>query len=98
MAGNRLALFGEGTWVTGFSTIQNGTIRVMLTNFDSGGNHVETVPVTWNNLEPGTYIYRERFLLGRDVTLKETVTQSTFTKQLYMPAQSVAILELTRQQ
>ncbi len=99
MVGNRLALSGEGTWVTGFSTIRDGTIRVMLTNFDSGGNHVETVPVSWNNLNPGNYTYRERFLLGRDVTFKETVTNfdRRIARQVYMPAQSVAILELTRQ-
>ncbi len=97
MAGTRLGLSGEGTWITGFSTVREGTIRLMLVNFDAGGNHVETVPVTITNIEPGTYRYRERFLLGRDVTLTHVATVSAFTKQLYMPAQSVAILELTKQ-
>lgn len=97
IAGTRLGVTGEGTWVTGLSTTRDKTIRLMLVNFDSGGNHVETVPITWTNLEPGTYRYRERFLLGRDVTLTETVTSPALAKQLYMPAQSVAILELTKQ-
>ncbi len=97
MAGNRLGLTGEGTWVTGFASVRDTTMRLMLVNFDSGGNHVETVPITFANIEPGTYKYRERFLFGRDVTLTEVATASAFTRQLYMPAQSIAILELTKQ-
>lgn len=97
MAGNRLELSGEGTWVTGFSSVRDNTMRLMLVNFDMGGNHVETVPITFTNIQPGTYRYRERFLLGRDVTITEVATVSAFTRRLYMPAQSVAILELTKQ-
>lgn len=98
MAGTRVALEGEGSWVTGFASTRNNTLRIMLVNYDRAGTHSENVPVTVNNLEPGIYSYRERFLLGRDAKFTETVTGTTFTRELFMPAQSVAVLELTRTQ
>ncbi len=97
MAGNRLSLKGEGTWVTGFASANKGAIRVMLVNYDSSGAHVENTPVTFDNLDPGNYTYREHFLFGRDITLTQVVTGNSFQKQIYMPAQSVAILEITKQ-
>lgn len=97
MAGNRVLLTGEGTWVTGFATKNGNTYRVMLVNFDRGGYHTETVPVTFTNLDPGSYTYRERFLFGRNVVSKETISTASFTRHVSMPAQSLAILELTKQ-
>ncbi|MEK7499009.1 MAG: hypothetical protein AAB649_00190, partial [Patescibacteria group bacterium] len=90
------AVSGEGTWVTAFATTNNQVIRVLLVNFDRNGSHTENVPVTFANLDPGNYTYRERFLLGRDATFKETVAETTLSKQIFMPTQSVAILELTK--
>ncbi|OGG27513.1 hypothetical protein A3A64_01760 [Candidatus Gottesmanbacteria bacterium RIFCSPLOWO2_01_FULL_48_11] len=97
MAGTRLNVTGEGTWVTSFATTRDNVIRVLLVNFDKSGSHTENVPVSFTNLTPGSYNYRERFLLGRDATLKETVSGNSLTKQVFMSAQSVAILELTKQ-
>lgn len=96
MAGTRLALTGEGTWVTALATIKDGLIRVLLVNFDTGGSHVENVPVAFTNLDPGAYSYRERFLFGRDITLTEIVAETKLEKQVFMPAQSIAIIELRR--
>lgn len=97
MAGERLNLTGEGTWVTGFASRRGQTIRTLLINFDARGSHAENVPVTFTGLEAGAYIYREHFLLGRNVTFKENVASGSLSRQVYLPAQSVAILELTKQ-
>jgi len=97
MAGTRLALRGEGTWVTGFASTRNNAIRVMLVNYDAGGAHAENTPVTFNNLDPGNYTYREHFLFGHDLSLTQVVTGNSFTRQIYLPAQSVVILELSKQ-
>ncbi len=96
MAGTRVDLKGEGTWVTGFATRREGVLRIMLVNFDASGAHSENVPITIANLPPGTYSWRERFLLGRDTTFTETVTDQPLAKTLYMPAQSVAIVEISK--
>jgi hypothetical protein len=97
MAGDRLALTGEGTWVTALATTKNSIIRVLLINFDFNGSHTENVPVTFINLDDGSYTWREHFLFGRDVTFNETVTGGKLEKQILMPAQTVAILEIKKQ-
>lgn len=97
MAGKRLRLTGEGSWVTGFSTKKENTIRVLLVNFDRNGNHVETVPVTFANLDQGSYSFHEKHLFGTDTTLMETVSEASLQKRIYMPAQSVVLLELKKQ-
>jgi hypothetical protein len=96
MAGTRLALAGEGTWVTGFATTKDNVYRVFLVNYDGNGSHVESVPVTINNLDNGSYSYKESHLFGQNIASTETITDSSLTKKVYMPAQSVAILELTK--
>jgi hypothetical protein len=96
MAGNRVTLSGEGTWVTGFASRTDNTVRVMLVNFNPNGSHSETVPVTFTSLDPGTYSYHQKFFLGTDVTITETVTTDTLTKKIFMPTSSVVLLELTK--
>lgn len=96
MNGDRLLLTGEGTWVTGFASKKDNVIRLMLVNFNHEKSKSETVPISFNNLDPGTYTYREKFLLGRNVVFTEQVPESTLQKQLYMPMNSVAIIELTK--
>jgi hypothetical protein len=97
MAGNRLALSGEGSWVTGFASINNGVIRTMLVNFDRNGSHTENVPVTWQNLDPGTYTLRMNYLFGTDTKTTEVASTSAMTKQIFMSAQNAVILELSKQ-
>ena len=96
MTGTRMQLTGEGSWVTGFATIQNDVMRVLLVNFDSKGSHTEQVPVKFTKLAPGSYKLRERFLFGRDATKPYTVEDGTLTTDVFMPSQSIGILELTR--
>ncbi|MBI5449227.1 hypothetical protein HY948_02810 [Candidatus Gottesmanbacteria bacterium] len=97
MKGTMLELVGEGSWVTAFASLDNGIIRILIVNFDQNGTHTENVPITIKNLDPGTYTWTERFLLGRDTSLTETITESSLTKELFMPAQSIAIIEITKQ-
>lgn len=96
MAGTRLALTGEGSWVTGFASKKADKIRVLLVNFDASGSHAETVPVTFTNLDPGTYTYKEKFLIGKEQTSTEEITGTTLTKSIYMYAQGIAILEIEK--
>ena len=97
MAGTRLSLAGEGTWVTGYASVdEKKTIRILLVNFDPYGSHTETVPVTLTNLESGTYTIRQRYFLGQNTTSQETVTTTELKKEILMPAQSIVILEVTR--
>jgi len=96
MAGQRISLSGEGTWVTGFASTREGVIRVLLVNFDTRGTHTENVPITLGNLTPGTYKLRQRFFLGSDATFTETVTEQSLQKEILMPASSIVLLELSK--
>ena len=98
MEGNRLALTGEGSWVNGVASERGGIFRILLTNFDPQGNHAENVPLTVRGLPSGNYTVRERLLLGRDVSYTASVSNFTpdLTRQVYLPAQSVAIIEITK--
>lgn len=98
MAGTRLQLTGEGTWVTGYASTVDKTTRVLLVNFDRSGSHTETVPITIINLDPGVYSYRERFLLGRDTQGEKTIgNDGIYKESLLMGPQSIVLLELTKQ-
>jgi hypothetical protein len=98
MAGTRLYLTGEGSWVTGFATMgTDKVIRINLTNFALDGTHTENVLFKLTNLDNGTYKVRQRFLLGRDTTTSVTVTDGTLSSQIYMGAESVAIISLAKQ-
>lgn len=94
--GRRISLSGEGTWVTGFASQTNNVWRVCLVNFDTRGTHTENVPITFTNLDPGSYTYRQRFFRGTDVTLTNTVTTDSLEKKIFMPASSAVMLELTK--
>ncbi len=93
MAGNRLAMSGEGTWVTGFASIKDTVVRVLLTNFRGS---TENVPVTFTNLDAGSYSLRMRYLFGTDTKTPVTVTNTTYQTKIPLTPNSIVILELTK--
>jgi len=98
MVGTRLQVTGEGSWVTGFASKQEKSIRLLLVNFVKGGSHSEEVPVTFTDLEPGNYTYKERVLFGRNVSSPVTVgADGVLSKKIFLAMQNVAILELVRE-
>lgn len=97
MEGQRLLVQGEGSWVTGFASTRGGVIRIFLVNFDERASHTENVPVTFTNLDPGSYLWRERFLFGRDVKFTQTAIDGSIKRDVFMPTQSIAIIELAKQ-
>ena len=96
MKGQRLQVTGEGSWVTSFATIRSGVIRIFLVNFDANGSHSENVPITITGLPNGAYAYKERFLFGRSIQSDESVTNGVLSKEVFMQAQSMAILEISQ--
>lgn len=96
MAGTRLTLSGEGSWVSAFASVSNNIVRVLLVNFDPIGSHSENVPVSVSGLPDGTYSVRQRFLLGRDVTTSVDTQNTTLQTTVFMSAESVAIVEISK--
>jgi hypothetical protein len=92
MAGSRLPLSGEGTWVTGFASTRDGVIRVLITNFRGP---TATVPVTLTDVPPGAYMLRSRYLFGTDTKVNVTVTDPTYQTKIPLTSNNVVILELS---
>lgn len=93
--GNQLNLLGKGSWVKALATQKDRyTYQVMLANFDRFGRHGETVPITLKSLVPGKYTVIKRFSNGQSNQEAVTVTTTELTTSLYMPANSVALVEI----
>jgi len=99
MKGTRLALSGEGTWVSGFATKNNDVIRILLVNFDVyGGKREEYVPVKIIGLNPGTYVYKiKRYNGPTEQTSMFTATNEPINKTVRMATNGVAIIEISKQ-
>lgn len=93
MAGNRLPLSGEGTWVTGFASTKNGVVRVMLVNFRG---YTENVPVTFTDITPGSYSLRQDYLFGGDTKVTVTAPTGSYQTKIPLTPNNVVILELTK--
>lgn len=96
MKGKRLKLEGEGTWVTGFATKDEKTIKIILTNLDPDNQHFETVPLTLNNLENGVYLYQEFFLGGITKETHETIENNTLKKFISLSPNNIVLVKLTK--
>ncbi|MBI5620725.1 hypothetical protein HY949_03030 [Candidatus Gottesmanbacteria bacterium] len=100
ISGSRLKLEGEGTWVKGIAVKNGRALRVLLVNYDDGGNHTETVPLLISNLTNGTYDMRLQYLPEYapqpSKTQELTITDGTLSRQLFMPAQTVVFLEISK--
>lgn len=96
MKGEQISLIGEGSWVTGFAAKEVNQIRTILVNFDQNGQHSETVPLTINNLENGTYSYQESFLFGPSKKSKEIVANDNLKKEVFLSPNNIVLIELTK--
>lgn len=98
MAGTRLLLKGEQTFVTGLATSSGKSIRVMLVNLNTTANTTETFPVTFTNLDNGVYTYSAKYFLGATPqSTTETVTANTLSKTITLTNTSIVIIEITKQ-
>ena len=97
MAGNRLRLTGEGTYIDAWAVEDKGTIRAVLVNYDPAGKHGELVPVSFTGLRPGIYEYAEAPLSGTEGVFREEVKSSGFSRFISLPVQGVVFLTLKRQ-
>lgn len=96
MAGGRLEMQGEGTWVTGFAAKQDDKTRIILVNFDPNGRHFENVPLSIVNLENGPYLYEETFSTGAGRRSTETILYGVLEKQIPLSANNIVVVELTK--
>lgn len=93
MAGTRVAISGEGTWVTGFASTQNNVLKVLLVNFNG---FTENVPVTFQNIDAGTYNLKTSYLFGPTTTVSVSVPAAPYQTKVPLTANNSVILTLTK--
>ncbi len=94
---DQLNVVGEGTWVKALSSrALNGSVQVLLTNYDPAGRNTETVPVTFQRLEQGQYELTKTYLGRKSVIEVIEIATPQYGLELVMPPNSVVMLELRR--
>jgi len=96
IAGNRLSLEGEGTWITGFASKDGDNLKIILANFDQEGKHNENFPLVIKNLEDGSYLYQETYLVGVSKNIQEKVINQGLNKEIFLSPNNVVLIELVK--
>ena len=92
----RMSVSGEGSWVKSLaSTNENGQIKIMVANYDPKGVHVESVPMTFENLPKGNFTFSRQNFLGESKTKKVATTSATWKTNEYFSANSAAMFTIT---
>lgn len=95
LKGKRLLLSGEGTWVSGIAAINEKTINIFLTNYDSSGRNLEQVPVKIVNLTNGEYKLITKRLGQPTITETKTVTDGTINTAAILTVNDVMLLQIS---
>lgn len=91
----RLQLLGKGSWVKAVAARNSkGNPEVVLANFDYRGRNSENVPVTFQNIVPGTYTVTTEFLGGKRQTQQIATTAAVLRTYVAMQPNSIAYVEL----
>jgi xylan 1,4-beta-xylosidase len=96
LTGNRLPLEGEGSWVSGIATSDNGLVKILLVNFDPNGKHTELVPVRVNNLASGSYQIDLDYLFTPDSKINRTVSDGKFFERISLSANDAVLITFTK--
>lgn len=95
VSNQRLQITGQGSWVKALAA-RNARFNteIVMANFDQYGSHTEAVPITFENIQPGSYNLNLEFLNGRRQTVPVATTAALVRTQVVMPPNSVVFGEL----
>lgn len=101
LEGKQIIIDGEGSHVSAISSIKEGKIILILTNYDESGRNYEAVPVTFKNLDGVSYNLTKKYLDGRtESTLNlnpiDGELKLSNEKSIIMPANTIVALELVK--
>ena len=97
IADQRLQITGLGSWVKALAAKNDdGSTELIIANFDAKAKHSETVPITFINIEPGTYTLSKEFLGGTKQSQEIATTAAALQAEIFMPTNEVAKVRLTR--
>lgn len=99
MKGQRVKLIGEGSHVKAVASKENdGSIKIVLVNYDVRGKHEEIFPLTVTGMESGLYKVSERYLSGRRMSTDIQVDSTgNLKRQMSLGANEAVAVTLTKQ-
>lgn len=93
----RLQLLGKGSWVKGLAARNNdNSVSVILSNYDESGNHSEFVPITFENIEPGSFTLIKEPLSGARQEVPVATTAAELRVDVNLTPNSVMLVTLKR--
>jgi hypothetical protein len=94
LGSSRLAITGEGTWVTAIGAQKGDSYQVLVVNYDPKGQHSEVVPVNFLNLKDKEFTLTTTMLGGKTVTKEVATTEAVLQQYVSLSSNSVALIEL----
>ncbi|MGD9128962.1 MAG: glycosyl hydrolase [Candidatus Woesebacteria bacterium] len=95
IADQRLQITGNGSWVKALAAKdKNNNTQLVIANFDKKGQHAEFVPITFYNINPGSYTLSIQMIGGVNNVQKLATSAAVLKTHVNMPANSVGFLEL----
>lgn len=94
LTGQRLALDGEGSWVSALASKTPTSFQLLLVNYDYKSSHDETFPVSFQELTPGNYEIKTANLNGQINTKEQQITGNNLTFDQYLETNSAVLIEL----
>lgn len=97
LANQRVQVQGKGSFVKALAARDNdGNTEVVISNFDERNRNSEQVPLTFDNIEPGSYAITQEFLGGRRVEQKVATTAAILQTSVTMLPNTVVFVELKK--
>jgi len=91
----RTSVIGEGSWVKSIaSTDENGIWKILVVNYDPKKSHVESVPMTFENLPKKQFKITRKDFLGGSRSLNIATDEATWKTSEYFNANSAAMFIL----
>ncbi len=73
-------------------------VNLVLVNYDQNNKNSESVPISFYNLEPGTYTMNTVYLDGRIIPVKNiSFPGGTLQRTIIMPPNMVVAVELVKE-
>ncbi len=94
MRGSWYPVYGQGTWVHAFATVEGRITRLLVVNYDPAGKHTENVPISFVNLGFSTFSTRRIDFSGKVERNTVTIPGKDWSFEALMLPNTAAIFEL----
>ena len=99
LQGSEVFVEGEGTFVKALASTSENVVNVILVNYDQKDRNTEMVPITFHNLEPGSYSMNTIYVDGKTITVRNLSIPAggTLQRSIIMPKNMVVAVELKKE-